>query len=287
MPFVQQGLEAEEAILVAMPAASLRLLKGTLGAEAEDVRFADMEELGCNPARIISAWRDFLRVNPVAGSGVRGIGEPIWAGRSAPELGECRRHESLLNLAFDGGRAWSLMCPYDTAALDDEELSGAEHNHPVLSGGRKRSTEYSTDPAGGVFEGEMERPVGNPEVFDFTRRRLADVRRFVADRAERAGLDSARAEDLVLAASEVAANSVRHGGGKGTLRTWCAEDGAFVCDFRDSGRIEDPLVGRERPRVDWTSGRGLWLANQLCDLVQIRSNEVGTLVRLRMNAQPR
>jgi len=39
-----------------------------------------------------------------------------------------------------------------------------------------------------------------------------------------------------------------------------------------SGRIDDPLVGRQR----------LWIANQICDLVQIRSGESGTQVRLQM-----
>ena len=50
----------------------------------------------------------------------------------------------------------------------------------------------------------------------------------------------------------------------------------------DSGRIEDPLVGRERPPHEQGRGRGLWIVNQLCDLVQIRSGEGGTHVRLRM-----
>ena len=70
-----------------------------------------MVELGRNPACIIPAWREFLRD---AGPGpIVGIGEPVWPGRSDAELVECSRHESLLNLAFDGGRPWRLLCPYD------------------------------------------------------------------------------------------------------------------------------------------------------------------------------
>ena len=34
---------------------------------------------------------------------------------------------------------------------------------------------------------------------------------------------------------------------------------------------------------DVGSPRGLWLANQLCDLVQIRTLPAGTVVRLHMN----
>jgi hypothetical protein len=42
----------------------------------------------------------------------------------------------------------------------------------------------------------------------------------------------------------------------------------------------EPLVGRVRPTPDAQSGRGVWIANQLCDLVQIRSGRSGTVVRV-------
>jgi anti-sigma regulatory factor (Ser/Thr protein kinase) len=80
----------------------------------------------------------------------------------------------------------------------------------------------------------------------------------------------------------VATNSIRHGGGEGKLRLW-DEDDSLVLSVRDAGRIEDSLVGRERPPSEQASGRGLWLVNQLCDLVQIRSGKDGTEVRLRMS----
>jgi anti-sigma regulatory factor (Ser/Thr protein kinase) len=101
----------------------------------------------------------------------------------------------------------------------------------------------------------------------------------VAARAVEAGLAHDRAGDIALATSEVAANSVRHGGGGGTLRTWHTDD-AFVCEVRDAGHIEDPLVGRSIPQPVANGQRGLWLVNQLCDLVQLRSLEDGVVVRL-------
>ena len=63
------------------------------------------------------------------------------------------------------------------------------------------------------------------------------------------------------------------------LRVW-AEDGSLVCEVTDEGVIADPLVGRRRPVLDRAGGRGLWIANQLCDLVQVRSGAAGTTVRL-------
>lgn len=95
-----------------------------------------------------------------------------------------------------------------------------------------------------------------------------------------AGLDPARAVDLVLVVNEVASNSLLHGGGSGTLRIW-QEDGQLVCDVFDAGRFDWPLAGGQCPAPDQEGGRGLWLANQLCDLVQVRSLPGGTVVRLR------
>jgi anti-sigma regulatory factor (Ser/Thr protein kinase) len=86
----------------------------------------------------------------------------------------------------------------------------------------------------------------------------------------------------VLAVHEIAANSIRHGGGRGTLRVW-RDGGSLVCEIRDRGHIRDPLVGRTRPLPNATGGRGLWIANQICDLVQIRSTAAGTVVRVHQS----
>ena len=70
-------------------------------------------------------------------------------------------------------------------------------------------------------------------------------------------------------------------GGAGTLTTW-QEDRALVFQVSDHGHIGERLVGRLRPAPDQASGRGLWLVNHLCDLVQIRSGAHGSVVRVHM-----
>ena len=65
------------------------------------------------------------------------------------------------------------------------------------------------------------------------------------------------------------------------LRIW-QDDATVVCEVRDGGRIADPLADRRRPRLDQFGGRGLWMANQLCDLVQLRSLDDGCVVRVSM-----
>ena len=55
-----------------------------------------------------------------------------------------------------------------------------------------------------------------------------------------------------------------------------------MCEVRDAGRIENPMAGRERPPPERDGGRGLWMVNQLCDLVQLRSFPDGVTVRVHM-----
>jgi anti-sigma regulatory factor (Ser/Thr protein kinase) len=88
-------------------------------------------------------------------------------------------------------------------------------------------------------------------------------------------------EALELAASELATNSVRHGGGTGTVAMWL-DGAAAVVQFTDSGTITDPLTGRFSPSLEQEGGRGVYLVNQLCDLVQLRSSPEGSVVRLHM-----
>jgi hypothetical protein len=52
---------------------------------------------------------------------------------------------------------------------------------------------------------------------------------------------------------------------------------------RDRGALRDRLAGRIRPALDARNGRGVWFANAICDLVQIRSQADGTVVRVHMD----
>ena len=82
--FIREGLAGDEAMLVVVSATKIAKLKAELGADAGRVGFGDMTAIGTNPARIIPAWRDFVDEQGVDGRPLRGIGEPIWAGRTRP-----------------------------------------------------------------------------------------------------------------------------------------------------------------------------------------------------------
>jgi anti-sigma regulatory factor (Ser/Thr protein kinase) len=282
VPFLRAALEAEEPALVAVGRAQTELLERELGEEARRIHFLEMEEVGRNPASIIPLWREFVDEND--GRSVRGIGEPVWADRSPAALEECQRHESLLNVAFAPEPAWSLLCPYDAGSLPDEALEKVAHSHPDVCHHGRWEESSSFDPEPDCFSGELPPPTATPEVVSFGIKELSEVRNRVSAAAKRAGMDQLGVADLVTATSELAANSVMHGGGNGTLRLWQEED-KLLAEVEDSGCIEEPLVGRLRPPLQQEGGRGLWLANQLCDLVQIRSGADRTVVRLHVLAR--
>jgi anti-sigma regulatory factor (Ser/Thr protein kinase) len=279
--FVREGIERDEAVLVATGGARLAALR-SLFSGIPNVQIVDMVEVGANPARIIPVWREFLARNVAAGRAVRGLGEPIWAGRSEAELAECHQHESLLNLAFEGGPAWRLLCPYDVTALPGEVIEEARANHPrVLDTGTWSSSDrYRAErPRRALRHRPLPPPGEVPVEMAFGTGGLAAVRQLVKSICAEHGMTTDAAEDLVLCVDEIAANSLMHGGGAGVLRIW-QEPSTLVCEVSDSGTIADPLIGRESPSVDRMGGRGVWLANQLCDLVQIRSGAAGTVIRL-------
>ncbi len=279
--YVREGLERDEAVVVAEPRPRLELLRDALGADATAVEFLDMAEIGQNPARIIGVWARALQEHTDAGRRLRGIGEPAFVGRRDAELVECRLHELLLNHAFDGGPAWRLLCPYDEARLPRAVTRAALHNHPLAgtSAGRRPSPDYAPGEMADLFATELPRPTDAVLRGLYGPGDVPATRRTVAQYARKIGLPEDKVEVLELAASELATNSIRHGGGTGTVAMWMAPDAAIV-EFSDSGHVTDPLTGRLMPSVQQEGGRGVYLVNQLCDLVQLRSSERGTTVRI-------
>lgn len=290
--FIRAGVEAGEAVLAVVPPELSRLLRAELGEITAAVSFLDMTTVGRNPARVIPVFRDLLDDAGARGVSARAVSESMWADRSAAEIRECQLHESLVNLAFDaaGSTRFRLRCPYDVAALPTAVVDEVWRTHPevISDGALKPSSSYHPPVARLPTEPLPEPPAGVVPVarVRFAASGLLGVRRAVTVAARGRGVTADRAAELELAVHEIATNSLRYGGGWGLLRIW-AEEGFLVCEVSDRGRLRDPLAGRWRPPPDAENGRGLWLANQLCDLVRIRSSPAGTTVRLQVECADR
>jgi len=107
----------------------------------------------------------------------------------------------------------------------------------------------------------------------FTEADLQALRRAVAAHADHSRLPRARVPDLVLIASELAANAIRHGGGKGRLRLWRTAE-ALVCQVTDHGPglPATHALPVQRPEPTVTGGRGLWLVLTYADAFAVQSN---------------
>jgi len=209
LSFIRGGMSAHVPVFVAVPGPKVDLLRDALGAEADDVSWADMTKMGHNPAWIIPRVRAFLDAHP--DQAVRYVGEPIWASRSAQEIQEATRHEALINLAFADTDA-AILCPYDTEQLNAATLANAEHTHPVLvreGEGNVSLAHLSTR----LFPPDCDLPLPPPPVDAVRlvyRDELPAIRSLVAGRARDAGLPEERVAEIVLVVNELVTNTLYH-----------------------------------------------------------------------------
>jgi anti-sigma regulatory factor (Ser/Thr protein kinase) len=279
--FVDEGGGRGEPALVVAPTATLSGLSAGRAAKVE-VLCEDAEQLARNPARLISAVDSFLDERAESGS-ARVVLEPLWPGRSRAEVDEVVLHEVLVNLAL-ADRTVSLLCPYNAGGLGPELPDQLTRTHPeIVEGGAWRASTDFADPAD-MLNSEV-RPLTTPPdtaaTINLSRQKLPRIRQFVRLQGGVAGLSPDRVGELVLAVNEIVTNSLVHAPGAGVLRVWTGP-AELVCEVADNGRIEDPLAGRHPPTEDAERRRGLWIVNQLCDLVELRSGAGGTQVRLHM-----
>lgn len=279
--FLRDAATRGQPALCAVPGPAIGLLREGLGADARRVVFADMTALGRNPGRIIPYVSDFAASHP--GQPISYVGQPAWSSRSPPEYLEAAKHEALVNQAFPG-MPITFLCPYDAAALPPEVLATARQTHPQLTccGRHTPSPSYlgptALPPA---CQAQLPQPPPGAATLHY-HTELHLVRELTQRSASKAALPGDRAADLVIAVGELAANTVAHAPAGGTLRIW-QTPGELICQISDDGWITDPLAGHRRRPPDDQGGHGLWLVNQVCDLVETRSSRTdGTTTRLHM-----
>jgi anti-sigma regulatory factor (Ser/Thr protein kinase) len=283
LPFLTQGLDTGEAVLMVAPGTAVEDLRRALGAHAEAVAYRDAAQWYSQPARTIAAYTSFIEDH--LGTRIRVLAEPGWAYGTPAEIAEWMRYESIVNQAFAEVDA-IVLCLYDERTTAADVLDGALRTHPQLvddDGPRPNDAyldpctiyaEVDRQPLPPVPPDAREMPVDSID--------LSALRAFVSDHAEDHGISSARLHDLLVATTEVATNAIRHGLPPVICRTW-ADDGDLVVDVTDGGhwRPED-MPGFLPPDPLIRAGFGLWGVRMLCPLVQLRTGPNGTAIRLRV-----
>ncbi len=268
-------------LLIAVPEYWLRLALEQLTTR-ESVAVVDACDTLANPRCLVPMVTEFIAAHEGAPAGV--LAQTDWS-RSPEEADEAAIADSLANLAFEGTDL-HLACPVRFAR--DAPEPAALGTHPVLfcDGELTTSSRYEDplafcDPA----RWPLSEPVVSPaKEFQLDGGGLQVVRHVVEEEALSAGLPERASADLVLSVNELATNSLTYASDQCRLRMW-REPGELVTEVSDSGHIKNPLADQQRSVTELSEdSTGLWLVNQLCDLVRIRSSaSLGTVVRLHMH----
>jgi anti-sigma regulatory factor (Ser/Thr protein kinase) len=188
---------------------------------------------------------------------------------------------------------FSLLCGYSQRSvggdgyLDDVTEVCRLHTHVIgAPPGAGIDSLARSATSGSWIDQPLSSPPADAVVLRY-RADLAYVREFAAVHGRQAGLPPHRVNDLILAVGELTANTLAHTSGPGTLTLWVTGT-EVVCQIQDQGQINAQVTSRTRPdAAALDGGRGLWLVHQVCDLVEMRSGEAGTTVRVHIRRDPR
>jgi len=240
------------------------------------LQMADSTDVARNPSRFMAMEVAFAGRHP--DRRVRIVSEVFWPGRAAGEVLACEQHEALVNDALERYQVTGL-CLYDASRLDEEVLTSGPATHPFLwqSGSLQPNAEYAPKDVLAACNQPLPADPGAATYLVQSSAELGPARSFAVAYAARFGLSRDATRDLQLVATELATNSLTHGGAC-RLALWRSDD-HLVCEARDNGRLDDPLVGRLNPGPSGPAGRGLFLVNAVSDLVRTHTTPTGTTIQ--------
>jgi anti-sigma regulatory factor (Ser/Thr protein kinase) len=285
VPQLLPSLDEGAPVVAVLDAVTRAEVRRALGDAAEHVEFPEPAVVhSVPPFTVATRWARLSRRVTTA------TGRATVVGQHVEGLPGCtENHWARLDIALNVavvGLPITVLCPY---RADDHELARVEATHPriatatglVASGSYRQPTEALVE-----FPPPPPPELGPPTAeLAFTAGGLADLRHRVAQVAGRSAVAPDRVADLVLAVNEIGSNSIEHGPGSGRLRLWVTDEDV-VAEVADRGSADLPFPGMVAPTTAGIRGRGLWLASELCDVMQVWSDGEGTVVRLRMDRDP-
>ncbi|WP_308190298.1 sensor histidine kinase [Amycolatopsis sp. GM8] len=281
VPFLEAGIALGEPALVALRPAHQKLLCGAM--DPAKLTIIPADEQYPRPAVAIRRSRElFAGCLAEGATRIRAVGEV-----PAPVPGEpwdwWARYEAVVNHAYDDFPLWGL-CPYDTRSTPEHAVADVLCTHPWLAtrDGHVYNEDYR-DPVsflGSWRDAPRPEPEAGSPVADLTDPSAGDARQTVRTALGSTAIDPTRAEDFVMAVSEVVTNARVHGKPPVRLRLWCGAARA-VATITDGGDgPADPFTGLVATRDSRSAGVGLWLAHQTCRHVSMYQDDEGFVVRL-------
>jgi anti-sigma regulatory factor (Ser/Thr protein kinase) len=282
LPFLIDGLDAHEPTYVVLGPHGDDLVRRELG-QREGLHYILASDVYVNPAKTVQGYLDVVTAEVEAGAEqVRFITEVPHPGTGSA-WDWWGRYEAAVNEIFAKLPVWAI-CTYDERTTPTPVLDEVLRTHPHVArpGGEHAPNGGYELPA--AFLAQRSYPYIDPLEVDEPLVALTDPSPAEARKAAiavtRARLGADAADNLALAVSEVVTNAHCYGSRPVELRLFAAPD-RVVVTVKDRGQgVNDATVGLSLVEADQDGGRGLWMANQLCDHLAIMRTNDGFLVRL-------
>jgi anti-sigma regulatory factor (Ser/Thr protein kinase) len=276
-PFVRAGLD-EGPTMVVLNRRHWALLREELGADAERVSFTGCDDFYTRPIDALASYDATLRRLMAAGSTSVRVAAEIPFGPTRCGWEEWMSYEAIVNRAL-AGRPAHILCVYDTQITPDYVIDAVWRTHPkVVTSSNTAGPHYQPDDV----VSEMTRSQARELLLQsLTLTQDATVfREALSAELAGSGAPKEKVVNMLIAASEVFDNALRHGGGPTDLRAGLV-DGWFVCEIEDHGPgLDDQLAGYVPPAPGRPGREGLWLARQLVTRLDLISAQPGLTVRL-------
>jgi anti-sigma regulatory factor (Ser/Thr protein kinase) len=277
VPFLLEGLEAVEGVIVASTRPGLATMREALGQDAAHVTFIDVGAAYTQPAQVLAAYNN-LFVDQLRETATVRIVSDTQVGPDPDEWDRWTAYEAVTNWSFAHLPAW-IWCTYNANTLPDPMLERIWRTHPeVLEGDALHVSHHYEDPDQ-VLRGITPEPAALTSLRSISfGRDVVEFRERLAAELVAENVPATKILDALLAATEIAANAIQHGGGVEHVRVGRV-DGQFVCEIVDRGKgFDDPAAGYLAPREG--IGSGLWIARQLTRRIEFFTSPDGFSTRM-------
>jgi anti-sigma regulatory factor (Ser/Thr protein kinase) len=253
------------------------VLREALGPDAEHVTFVDVSASYTRPARALAAYHAVMAAHLAKSPTLRVVAD-VQFGPDPEEWDVWTAYEAVINRSFAHVPAW-VLCSYNANGTPDPIIESVWQTHPeVVAEGTWTASDHYEDPDA-LLQQLTPVPRALPELRSIPfGGNVEELREQLALELAAEEVGEAKAFEMLLAATEVAENAIRHGGGIVEVRAGRAA-GRFVCEIVDRGEgFDDPSAGYLAPREG--AGSGLWVARQLAWQIEFLHSPIGFTARI-------
>jgi anti-sigma regulatory factor (Ser/Thr protein kinase) len=277
VPFLKEGLEAGEGAIVAHTKAGMAMMRDALGSDATHVTFVDVSSAYTRPARTLAAYHNVYENQLEKTPKLRAVAD-VQFGPDPREWDLWTGYEAVFNRSFAHLPVW-VLCSYNASGTPDPIIEGVWQTHPEVVDRDAWTTSGLYEDPDELLRRITPPPEELPDLRSIPAGSDAEqIRERLAPELIAAGLGEVKTLEMLLAATEIATNAIRHGRGIEAVRVG-RPHGRFVCEIIDRGPGFDyPSAGYLAPREG--VGRGLWVARQLTWRIEFFQSPRGFTARI-------